>query len=317
MDHNLKCIPEFFSVVCSGLKSFEVRYNDREFKVGDTLCLQEFIPCANCNGTGRVWDNGDMTDCYCKPPHGTYTEEEITVEVTYILDGGRFGIDEKYVVMAIKLISYPQGGSMNEEEKFRCTKVHRTFEESIDCPDCLKARQQEKIAEKDREIERLREEGNSKDAQLETMTHEVIRSSAKLRISYDEEKFLNSRIKQLEAELFSLKGHCSIMYQEGLHEHDLMEEWHQRAVKLEGLLKRYREAVERHQIIANKRASVFSYDEELYKVLGMTGSTQKEVRHMPICEICEEEVVEVNEDGECKECAEELDHNDEEEEDED
>ncbi|WP_331384989.1 DUF3850 domain-containing protein [Bacillus badius] len=44
MKHELKIYPQYFKAVVSGKKSFEIRKNDRDFKVGDTLLLHEFDP---------------------------------------------------------------------------------------------------------------------------------------------------------------------------------------------------------------------------------------------------------------------------------
>lgn len=76
--HVLKTWPCFFDAIRDGRKTFEVRKNDRCFKMGDRLLLQ------------------------CWNPHTeTYDGRSITVLVTYILDGGRFGIEPEYVVMAL------------------------------------------------------------------------------------------------------------------------------------------------------------------------------------------------------------------------
>lgn len=40
--HTLKCDPEFFGPVSLGLKTAEIRLNDRDYKVGDWLILQEY-----------------------------------------------------------------------------------------------------------------------------------------------------------------------------------------------------------------------------------------------------------------------------------
>lgn len=42
--HELKVWPEFFLNIQSGKKTFELRLNDRNFQVGDLLCLQEYDP---------------------------------------------------------------------------------------------------------------------------------------------------------------------------------------------------------------------------------------------------------------------------------
>ncbi len=80
MIHALKTWPEYYKEVVSGNKTFEVRKNDRSFKVGDTLLLQEWNPAG----------------------YGNYTGEEHFAQITYILHGGAFGIDKEYLVMGIK-----------------------------------------------------------------------------------------------------------------------------------------------------------------------------------------------------------------------
>ena len=44
MIHALKIEPYFFKKVVSGEKTFEVRENDRDFKTGDLLALNEYDP---------------------------------------------------------------------------------------------------------------------------------------------------------------------------------------------------------------------------------------------------------------------------------
>lgn len=67
MIHELKIWLRFYEAVVSGVKPFEVRKNDRNFKVGDTLCLQEYLPII-----------------------GKYTGRQINVVVSYILDDDSF-----------------------------------------------------------------------------------------------------------------------------------------------------------------------------------------------------------------------------------
>ncbi|QDP99352.1 DUF3850 domain-containing protein [Lysinibacillus fusiformis] len=40
--HELKILPEFFEAVILGLKAFEIRKNDRDYKIGDIVFLNEF-----------------------------------------------------------------------------------------------------------------------------------------------------------------------------------------------------------------------------------------------------------------------------------
>lgn len=50
--HELKIYPEFFSAVCTGVKRAELRKNDRDYRVGDTLHLLE-TPRGSCHRTGE------------------------------------------------------------------------------------------------------------------------------------------------------------------------------------------------------------------------------------------------------------------------
>jgi hypothetical protein len=52
--HQLKSWPEHFAMAAAGLKPFEIRRNDRDFKVGDRLNLKEWIPLGA--------DRGKFTD---------------------------------------------------------------------------------------------------------------------------------------------------------------------------------------------------------------------------------------------------------------
>lgn len=53
MTHKLKCWPVYFDPIRRAVKSFEVRNNDRDFKAGDTLVLEEYEPVSK-KYTGRV-----------------------------------------------------------------------------------------------------------------------------------------------------------------------------------------------------------------------------------------------------------------------
>ncbi len=62
--HDLKSWPEFFEPLFSGVKTFELRLNDRRFKVGDRLRLREF-----------------------DDRKGIYTGREVSKTITYMIDG--------------------------------------------------------------------------------------------------------------------------------------------------------------------------------------------------------------------------------------
>lgn len=76
--HELKIMPEYFQTILSGEKTFEVRFNDRNFAKGDHLLLREH------DGEG-------------------YTGRTLIAEVTYLLDNPTY-CKERYVIMAIKVL---------------------------------------------------------------------------------------------------------------------------------------------------------------------------------------------------------------------
>jgi len=78
MIHELKILPEYFKAVSSFEKRFEVRKNDRNFKVGDRLWLKEW--------------NQETKE---------YTGRTCLRIVTYILEGGQYGIEKDYVIMSL------------------------------------------------------------------------------------------------------------------------------------------------------------------------------------------------------------------------
>ena len=73
--HELKAWPEYFDPVRHGIKGFEIRRNDRDFKVGQLINLKE-------------WD----------PEKERYTGREEKVKIQYITD---FQQKEGYIVMGI------------------------------------------------------------------------------------------------------------------------------------------------------------------------------------------------------------------------
>ena len=79
MTHELKILPEYFGLVASREKTFEIRKNDRDYHAGDTLILKE----------------------WCR---GKYTGREVTRYVNYIYYGdGTYGIPEGTCIMNLKI----------------------------------------------------------------------------------------------------------------------------------------------------------------------------------------------------------------------
>lgn len=90
MLHELKISPEYYDAVVNGIKPFEIRKNDRNYSVGDTLRLREF----------------DKYDIYQTQwvTHSEYTSRECVAAITYVFNLKDFlNIDEDYVVLGIKV----------------------------------------------------------------------------------------------------------------------------------------------------------------------------------------------------------------------
>ena len=78
--HELKILPQYFQAVWDGVKTFELRKDDRDYQHGDILVLKE-------------WD-GEK-----------YTGSALCVKVTYILQNAeRYGLESGYVIIGIRRI---------------------------------------------------------------------------------------------------------------------------------------------------------------------------------------------------------------------
>ncbi|GAB2780491.1 hypothetical protein GCM10027275_25040 [Rhabdobacter roseus] len=77
--HILKVDKDLFPDLETGVKNFEVRLNDRDFKVHDYLILKE-----HCRETGK------------------FTGNIARRIVRYILPGGQYGIEPGYVVLGLQ-----------------------------------------------------------------------------------------------------------------------------------------------------------------------------------------------------------------------
>lgn len=76
--HDLKTWPTPYDAVAAGLKPWELRLNDRDYQVGDRLRLRRWVPVAE-----------------------SYSGEETTRQVAWLLKGPAFGLPEGYVIMSL------------------------------------------------------------------------------------------------------------------------------------------------------------------------------------------------------------------------
>jgi hypothetical protein len=77
--HHLKTWPEFYTAIAKNEKTFDIRRDDRGFKVGDFLMLCEYLVQSK-----------------------TFTGHIQFVEVTYILKGVQWGIMDGFAILGLK-----------------------------------------------------------------------------------------------------------------------------------------------------------------------------------------------------------------------
>lgn len=74
--HEIKILSNYFEAVRLGIKNFEIRKNDRNYRIGDNVVLKEW--------------KGDK-----------YTGREIKKRITYIVYGPCYGLTKGNCVMAL------------------------------------------------------------------------------------------------------------------------------------------------------------------------------------------------------------------------
>ncbi len=95
MTHLLKIWPGEFEAVRCGEKRHEVRRADRDFSVGDSLILREFIPELD-QATGRPSRDEQGATI------GRFTNHELLRTVSYITPAGAWGLPKDLCVLSIK-----------------------------------------------------------------------------------------------------------------------------------------------------------------------------------------------------------------------
>lgn len=95
MIHELKIKECYWKDVWNGRKTFEIRKNDRDFKVGDII---HFKP---------IYENGDLIEL------DPSTDEKYNrYAITYIFNGGEYGISKDYCVLSIRqVVAFESAGT--------------------------------------------------------------------------------------------------------------------------------------------------------------------------------------------------------------
>jgi hypothetical protein len=84
--HELKTDPEVFDAVMDGKKTFEIRRADRDYQVGDDLCLRR------TKHTGKEMAQGAPL---------VYSGGFWTVTVIHVLHGPVYGLQDGWCIMSI------------------------------------------------------------------------------------------------------------------------------------------------------------------------------------------------------------------------
>lgn len=86
MTHALKCDAPFFDAVATGRKNFEIRKQDRDFKVDDKILLQEFVVDAETE-------------------KGKYTGREHELVITDVFsDQPKMGLKQNFCIISFRSI---------------------------------------------------------------------------------------------------------------------------------------------------------------------------------------------------------------------
>ena len=86
--HELKILHKYLIDVSLGIKTFELRKNDRDYQVGDLI---HFIDIREDN----ITPNNGLVE--------PYIDENTLYRITYVLkDVEKYGLDKDYCILAIK-----------------------------------------------------------------------------------------------------------------------------------------------------------------------------------------------------------------------
>lgn len=89
--HILKTDPDVFEATWLKTKAFEIRLNDRDFKVGDALVLRETKHSGEQMRQGRPLE---------------YTGRTVGLRVLYVLEGPCYGLAKGWCVMSCEAVGF-------------------------------------------------------------------------------------------------------------------------------------------------------------------------------------------------------------------
>lgn len=98
-EHELKLRVEYWDAIASGEKCFEVRKDDRGFQKGDFLILKKYGRDPSSTLGGFEYLKMGISE---NRPTSKAQADAMRFKITYILTGGKWGIEGDHVVMGIK-----------------------------------------------------------------------------------------------------------------------------------------------------------------------------------------------------------------------
>ena len=96
-EHMLKTDPAVFQDVLDGSKTFEIRFNDRGYQIGDLIVLKE------TKFTGQQMKSGQPL---------AYTGREIQKRISYVLGG--YGLQDDWVILGVQDIEAAKAQAVPE-----------------------------------------------------------------------------------------------------------------------------------------------------------------------------------------------------------
>ncbi len=99
LEHELKAWPPHYARLADGSKTFELRWNDRDYRAGDTLHIIEFNPESEC-----------------------YTGCSLKRRISYVMEG-QFGLEPGWVALGLA----PETGCSNPRDKVALTSKERVL----------------------------------------------------------------------------------------------------------------------------------------------------------------------------------------------
>lgn len=90
-EHVLKTDPEIFEQSWEMKKNWEIRFNDRDYQIGDIVVLRETVH------TGLDMKMGAKL---------IYTGRKIEATIAYIMHGPQYGLAERWVIMSLSDMSF-------------------------------------------------------------------------------------------------------------------------------------------------------------------------------------------------------------------